>query len=90
MSKCRRGVLDMRFTALSDKDDNESDIKEEQNTGNGSNNKDYGEACGNKDKSKSYASMVKKDEVFINKNLIFIEPKITEDEDVKVLFHENI
>ncbi|GKD71847.1 zinc knuckle CX2CX4HX4C containing protein [Tanacetum coccineum] len=38
----------------------------------------------------TYANMVKKDEVLINKNLIFIAPKITDDGGVKVLFDEEI
>ncbi|GJV70168.1 hypothetical protein Tco_1485677 [Tanacetum coccineum] len=38
----------------------------------------------------TYANMVKKDEVLVNKNLIFIAQKITDDGGVKVLFDEEI
>ncbi|GJZ56443.1 zinc knuckle CX2CX4HX4C containing protein [Tanacetum coccineum] len=44
----------------------------------------------NEGKPRTYANMVKKDEVLVNKNLIFIAPKITDDGEVKVLFDENI
>ncbi|GKE72165.1 RNA-directed DNA polymerase, eukaryota, reverse transcriptase zinc-binding domain protein [Tanacetum coccineum] len=40
--------------------------------------------------TKSYANMVKNNDVSINKNLIFIAPKITKDGMVKVLFDEEI
>ncbi|GJV17758.1 RNA-directed DNA polymerase, eukaryota, reverse transcriptase zinc-binding domain protein [Tanacetum coccineum] len=39
---------------------------------------------------RTYANMVKNDEVLINKNLIFIAPKVTEDGVVIVLFDEEI
>nr|GEV21969.1 zinc knuckle CX2CX4HX4C [Tanacetum cinerariifolium] len=41
-------------------------------------------------KPKTYANIVKKDEILINKKFIFIAPKITKDEGVKVLFDESI
>ncbi|GKC07343.1 hypothetical protein Tco_0998953, partial [Tanacetum coccineum] len=44
----------------------------------------------NGDKPRSYANMVKKDEVLVNKKLMFIALKITEDDVVKVLFNEEI
>ncbi|GJU81561.1 RNA-directed DNA polymerase, eukaryota, reverse transcriptase zinc-binding domain protein [Tanacetum coccineum] len=40
--------------------------------------------------TKSYTNMVKNNDMAINKNLIFIAPKITEDGMVKVLFNEEI
>ncbi|GJT62543.1 hypothetical protein Tco_1006076 [Tanacetum coccineum] len=44
----------------------------------------------NDGKTKSYANMVKSNEAIVNKNLIFIAPKVTEDGIVKVLFDEEI
>ncbi|GJY34711.1 hypothetical protein Tco_0419180 [Tanacetum coccineum] len=41
-------------------------------------------------KTRSYANMVKKDEALVNKELMFIAPKITEDGVIKVLFDEEI
>ncbi|GKD79209.1 hypothetical protein Tco_1341830, partial [Tanacetum coccineum] len=44
----------------------------------------------NDGKNKSYANMVKSNEMVVNKKLMFIAPKVTEDGMVKVLFNEEI
>ncbi|GJX34504.1 hypothetical protein Tco_0246061 [Tanacetum coccineum] len=44
----------------------------------------------NKGKNQSYANMVKNNDVLVNKKLLFIAPKVTEDGMVKVLFNEEI
>ncbi|GJZ00682.1 RNA-directed DNA polymerase, eukaryota, reverse transcriptase zinc-binding domain protein [Tanacetum coccineum] len=55
------------------------------------NDRSMGSNTDNQDfEGKSYANVLRKDETSINKNLIFIAPKITEDGDVKVLFDEAI
>ncbi|GKD06982.1 hypothetical protein Tco_1186667 [Tanacetum coccineum] len=41
-------------------------------------------------KPRTYANMVKQEELLVNKNQIFIAPKVTEDGGVKVLFDEEI
>nr|GEX71723.1 hypothetical protein [Tanacetum cinerariifolium] len=55
-------------------------------------NKDMGNENGDKNdgKNKSYANMVKSNEMLVNKKLMFITPKTTEDGMVKVLFNEEI
>nr|GEU71621.1 hypothetical protein [Tanacetum cinerariifolium] len=73
-----------------DKNDDITSVLNEKHD-NTNNDRSMGSNTDNQDfEGKSYANVLRKDETSINKNLIFISPKITDDGDVKVLFDEAI
>ncbi|GKB06929.1 hypothetical protein Tco_0835162 [Tanacetum coccineum] len=86
VEKNNEKVNNSKKLANSDESANQERIKSSENTeitkANGSDE--------NGGKTKSYANMVKSNEMLVNKNLIYIALKVTEDGMVKVLLDEEI